>query len=180
MLVKQLLSSFWQRLCCFCRHYVCNAGGSDNDDKGCYHCPCCPELVTNRTRLPTISHRCSKNNSTDETGTWKAPTTGLWTLWTAPLFHATVRDNEHPNQVFSSWMPMHACWCSDVVEDAGSRLVERLAAGYRGYRGFVGTTRNVWGVGLVESMQGQKGRFSRLILDGDCGFLLGSKAIHRA
>eukprot|EP00439_Symbiodinium_sp_Y106_P078116 s31_g16.t3 len=31
---------------------------------------------------------------------------------------------EAPLFVFSSWMPMHACWCSDVVEDAGSRLVE--------------------------------------------------------
>ena len=29
-------------------------------------------------------------------------------------------------QVFCSWMPMHACWCSDVVEDAGNQLLECL------------------------------------------------------
>ncbi|CAK9057379.1 MYND-type domain-containing protein [Durusdinium trenchii] len=29
-----------------------------------------------------------------------------------------------PVYVFSSWMPMHACWCSDVLEDAGTQLVE--------------------------------------------------------
>ncbi|CAE8743651.1 unnamed protein product [Polarella glacialis] len=31
---------------------------------------------------------------------------------------------EAPVYVFSCWMPMRACWCSEAVEDAGSRLVE--------------------------------------------------------
>ncbi|CAJ1460507.1 unnamed protein product [Effrenium voratum] len=31
---------------------------------------------------------------------------------------------EAPLYVFSCWMPMHAVWCSDVVEDAGTQLAE--------------------------------------------------------